>query len=299
MPTLNYHHLHLFWNVAREGSVTRACEVLHLTQPAVSAQVRALERSLGERLFERRGRGLALTETGRLVYRYADEIFGLGRELQQTLAGRPTGMPQRLSVGVVDALPKLVAWRVLEPAVSSHEAVRLLVREDAPERLFADLAAHSLDVVLSDAPLPSTARIKAFSHLLGECGVTIFGTAKHADERRRRFPRSLDGAPFLLPTAGAALRRSLDEWLDRHGVRPMIVGEIQDSALMKVFGQAGLGLFAAPSVVEAEVRKQYGVRVVGRIDDIRERFYAISAERRIRHPAVQHITGTARRELFG
>ena len=298
MAWLNYHHLLYFWTVAREGSITRAAGALHLTQPAISAQLRTLEQALGEKLFERRGRHLALTDTGRLVYRYAEEIFSIGRELQETLAGRPTGRPTRLVVGVVDSMPKLMIYRLLEQAVRGAEPVRLMLREGTAERLLADLAIHAVDVVLSDAPVPPSVRIKAFSHLLGECGVTIFGTPTLLDAHRRRFPVSLDGAPFLLPMEGTTLRRSLDNWFAELDIRPNVVAEIEDSAVLKVFGQAGVGLFAAPTAVEREVRRQYGVRVVGRVEAIRESFYAISAERRIRHPAVLAISSSARRELF-
>jgi LysR family transcriptional activator of nhaA len=298
MTWLNYHHLLYFWTVAREGSVTRACEVLHLTQPAVSAQLRTLERSLGEKLFERRGRQLVLTDTGRVVYRYAEEIFTLGRELQQTLAGRPPGRAARVVVGVVDAIPKLLAYRLLEPVTRAPEPPRMVLREGSMDRLLADLAVHALDVVLSDAPVPPTVRVKAFSHLLGECGVAIFAAPAVATRYRRRFPNSLDGAPFLFPMEGTTLRRSLDDRFAELGVRPAIVAEIEDSALLKVFGQAGAGLFAAPTAVEREVRQQYGVSVVGRFETIRERFYAISVERRIRHPAVQLISSSARADVF-
>ncbi|MBC7673021.1 MAG: transcriptional activator NhaR [Polaromonas sp.] len=298
MAWLNYHHLLYFWTVAREGSITRAADVLHLTQPGISAQLRTLERALGEKLFERRGRHLALTETGRLVFRYADEIFSVGRELQETLAGRPTGRPSRLVVGVVDSMPKLMIYRLLKHAMQGAEPVRLVLREGTVERLLADLAIHAVDVVLSDAPVPPTVRIKAFSHLLGECGVSIFGTPTLVEAHRRRFPLSLDGAPFLLPMEGTTLRRSLDTWFAELDIQPNVVADIEDSAVLKVFGQAGVGLFAAPTAVEREVRRQYDVRVVGRVEEIRERFYAISAERRIRHPAVLAISQSARSELF-
>ena len=298
MAWLNYHHLLYFWTVAREGSITRACEVLHLTQPAVSAQLRTLERALGEPLFERRGRKLVLTETGLVVQRYADEIFTLGRELQETLAGRPSGRPARLVVGIVDAMPKLVAFRLLEVVMRGPEAARLVVREGPAERLLPELATHAVDVVLSDAPLPSTVRLKAYNHLLGESGVTIFGAPALLGARRRRFPAVLDGAPFLMPTEGTTLRRSLDDWFGANGIRPTVVAEIEDSALLKVCGEAGVGMFAAPTAVEREVRRQYGVRIVHRIDAIRERFYAISAERRIRNPLVQAISSEAQRKLF-
>jgi LysR family transcriptional activator of nhaA len=296
---LNYHHLLYFWTVARTGSIAKATAELHLTQPAISAQLRALERSLGEKLFTRSGRNLMLTEVGRIVFRYADEIFTTGRELQETLAGRPTGRATRLTVGIADIMPKLLAFRLLEPALHGPEPVRLVLREGKPDRLLADLSIHALDLVLTDAPVPASVKVRAHSHLLGECGVTIFGATALARAYRRRFPDSIDGAPFLLPTDNCVLRRSLDAWFDRHGVRPQVVAEIEDSAVLKVFGQRGVGLFAAPSVMESEVRQQYEVTVVARIDDIRERFYAISAERKITHAAVLMITRAARRDIFG
>jgi LysR family transcriptional activator of nhaA len=297
MEWLNYHHLRYFWAAAREGSVTRASEKLHISQPAVSAQIRDLEQALGEKLFRRSGRSIALTETGRVVYRYAEEIFGLGSELMETLKGRPTGRPARLTVGIANVIPKLIAHRLLEPALKLPEPVRVQCLEDKPERLLAELAIHGLDLVLTDAPLGSAVKVKAYSHLLGECGVSIFGAEPLAKAHRRRFPRSLDGAPFLLPTADATLRRLLDQWFEAQGIRPQIVGEFEDSALLKVFGQSGAGLFAAPSAIEAEVRRQYGVRLVGRVE-VRERFYAITVERKLKHPAVVAITEAARSEIF-
>ena len=299
MAWLNYHHLLYFWTVARTGSVRRACEELHLTQPAVSAQIRTLERSLGEQLFVRSGRHLALTDVGQVVYRYADEIFRLGRELQETLAGRPTGQPVRFTVGVTDAMPKLLAYRLLEPALRLAEPVRLVLREDEPERLLADLSIHALDLVLADAPVPSTVKVRAYNHLLGESGVTLFGAPALAAAHRRRFPRGLDGAPFLLPTDDSVLRRSLDQWFAAQDIRPRVVAELEDSAVLQEFGQRGVGLFVAPTVMEDEVRRQYGVAVVGRIADVRERYYAISVERRLTHPAVVAITRAARQDLFG
>lgn len=299
MGPLNYHHLRYFWTVARLGSIARATAELNLTQPAISAQLRTLELSLGDQLFTRSGRTLVLTEVGRMVFRYADEIFTTGQELQETLAGRSAGRPARLTVGAVDALPKLLVYKLLEPAMALPEPIRLVLREDKPDRLFADLAIHALDLVLSDAPVPPTVRIRAHSHLLGETGVTIFGAPALASAHRRRFPRSLEGAPFVAPTDNSALRRSLDAWFTQQEVHPLIVAELEDSAVLKVFGQRGLGLFAAPTVLEGEIRKQYGVRVVGRIDAVRERFYAITAERKLTHPAVLAITRAARRDIFG
>jgi LysR family transcriptional activator of nhaA len=299
MEWLNYHHLLYFWTVAREGSVTRASQQLRLAQPTVSGQLKALEDALGERLFERTGRRLVLTDVGRVVFRYADEIFSLGRELQDTLKGRPTGRPVRFTVGVADAVPKLVAYRLLLPALSLPEPVHVVCREDKPERLIAELAAHSLDLVISDGPLGAGAKVKAYSHLLGETPVGIFGADALAAAHRRGFPRSLEGAPLLLPTESSSLRRSLDQWLDAEGIRPRVVGEFEDSALLKTFGQAGLGLFPAPLAIEAEVRAQFGVKLVGRVDAVKERFYALSVERKLKHPAVLAISETARRKLFG
>jgi len=284
--------------VAREGSIARATRVLQLAQPTISAQIRQLEERLGEKLFERRGRGLALTETGRLVHRYADEIFALGSELLEVMKGRTSDRPRRLSVGVADAVPKLIAHRLLEPALALGAGFQIACHEDHAERLLARLALHELDLVISDAPIGPQVAVRGFSHLLGECGVTIFASAKRAAAYRRGFPGSLDGAPVLLPTPGAALRRALDLWFDSEGVRPRVVGEFEDSALMKVFGQRGAGLFPGPSVIEREICRQYAARVVGRLTAVRERFYAISAQRKISHPAVQAITERARKELF-
>jgi LysR family transcriptional regulator, transcriptional activator of nhaA len=298
MEWLNYHHLLYFWTVARQGSIARACEPLHLSQPTISAQLRALEKALGVKLFERHGRGMVLTETGRLVYRYADEIFNVGRELQDTLKGRAVGLPLRLAVGVVDAMPKRVAYHLLEPALRLAEPIRLNCSEGKPEALLAELALHNLELVLSDAPLAVGAKVRAFSHQLGECGVSILGTPALAEAHRGPFPASLDGAPMLLPTDNTTLRRSLDHWLDVQGLRPVVIGEFEDSALLKAFGQAGAGLFAVPTVIEEEVQRQYGVVAVGRSEAVRERFYAITAERRLRHPAVVAISEAARHEFF-
>ncbi len=298
MAWLNYHHLLYFWTVAREGSIARATRKLHLTQPTISAQIHRLEESLGEQLFTRSGRRLVLTEVGQVVYRYAEEIFTLGRELQDVLAGQPTGRPLRLSVGIADQLPKLLAHRLLAPAFGLAEPVHLLCREGKPDRLFADLTTHDLDLVLSDAPVTAETRVRAFNHLLGETGVAVFGVAPLAEKYRRGFPRSLDGAPFLLPAAGTALRHSLEEWFDRQRVRPSIVGEFSDSALLKVFGMGGLGLFAAPTAIGDDIRRQYEVKPIGPLDGVREAFYAITVERRLRHPAVVAISEAARERLF-
>jgi LysR family transcriptional activator of nhaA len=298
MNWLNYHHLLYFWVVAREGSIARACQQLHLAQPTISAQLAQLERSLGAKLFQRVGRSLQLTDTGRLVYRYAEEIFALGRELTDAVAGRPTGQPIRFVVGVPDALPKLIVFRLLRPAFEMADTVRLVCQEGKLEALLADLATHELDLVLSDVPAPATVRVRAYSHLLGECGVSFFAAPKLASRFRRRFPDSLEGAPLLMPSEMTTMRRLLDQWFDEHSIRPAMVAEFQDSALLKVFGQEGIGIFPAPTAIRREVERQYRVKHVGTLNDARERYYAISVERRVRHPATAAITRAARSELF-
>lgn len=294
MEWLNYHHLLYFWTVAREGSIAKACGKLLVSQPTISGQIHALEDSLGEKLFTRAGRGLALTEVGRVVYGYADEIFGLGRELQDVLKGRPGGRPAYLVAGISDHLPKLVAYRMLRPALEGAEPIRLVCHEDSPEKLIVELAEHKLDVVLADAPFDSAVRVKAYSHLLGSCPVALFATPALAKTYRKGFPACLDNAPFLLPMAVSTLRRSLDRWFEANGLRPRVVGEFKDSALMKTFGGSGCGIFAAPTVVEAEVTRSYSVVKIGILPSVVERFYAISVERRIKHPAVLRISEAAR-----
>ena len=298
MAWLNYHHLLYFYTVAREGSVAQAAEILHLTQSTVSTQVRQLEASLGQELFERRGRGLALTDAGRLALHYAEDIFSLGREFQDVLLGRPGGRPPRLSVGITDAVPKLVAFRLLEPVRAMPEPPVLICRDDTPDRLMAALAAHELDLVIADAPPGPGSPVRVYAHLLGESAVTVFGVSSLATRYRRGFPRSLEGAPFLLPTEQASLRRQLDQWFDAQGIRPRVEGQFADSALLKTFGQAGVGLFAAPTVIAREVQRQYGVRALGEIAAVRESFYAITAERKVVHPAVALLRESARSDLF-
>ncbi len=250
------------------------------------------------RLFERTGRRMRLTETGRQVYGYADGIFSLGRELLETLEGGGPARRPRLVVGLAEAVPKLVAYRILEPARQLSEPVTVVCLEDKTDRLLPDLAAHDLDLVLSDTPADPGLGVKAFSHLLGESGVTFFATAGMAARLRRGFPRSLTGQPMLLPAETTALRRSLDAWFEREGIRPLVVGEFADPALLTVFGQAGEGAFAAPSAIEGEVRRQHQVVAVGRAESVRERFYAISVERKLKHPAVTAIVEAARERLF-
>jgi len=298
MEWLNYHHLLYFWTVAREGTIARASLELHLAQPTISGQIRALEDQLGEKLFQRSGRNLVLTDMGRVVYRYADDIFSIGRELMDTLRDRPTGRPMRFQVGVADEVTKIIAYRLLEPALRLAVPIQIVCRDGAPERLLTDLATHSLDLVIADTPVSPSIKVKVFSHALGETPVTVFGTAKLAAPRRKNFPRSLDGAPFLVPTVGKTLRRTLDQFFEQQQIRPRIVAELDDSALLTTFGQAGTGLFVAPTVLEKEVMRQFGVTVVGRLDAVRERYFAISVERRLKHPAVVAISEAAN-EMLG
>jgi LysR family transcriptional activator of nhaA len=299
MEWLNYHHLLYFWVVAREGSIVKAGKELRLAQPTISGQIHRLEETLGEKLFSRRGRSLVLTEAGRVAYRYADEIFSLGREFVDVLRGRGGGRPVRLVVGVADVLPPSLVRRFLEPAFRLGESVQVICRADkSVEEFLAELAVHKVDVVIADGPANSAIAVRAFNHLLGECGTSFFAAGKLAASTGRGFPHSLDGKPFLLPGAPSTVRRALEQWFDSLGIQPRIVAEFDDSALAKEFGKEGVGVFAAPAVIEAEVRRDYHVRVVGRSDAVRQQFYAISVERKIKHPAVIAVCESARKDIF-
>jgi LysR family transcriptional activator of nhaA len=293
MTDLNYHHLLYFWVVAREGSVSRACEELSLAQPTISGQLKALEESLGEPLFERRGRRMHLTEVGKTVFEYAEKIFTLGQELQQVLRGLPRINP--LVVGITDVLPKHLAYKLLEPVRTLNAPpYKLICREGRPERLFADLALHKLDVVISDTPLLSGARVKAFSHLLGESTLSLFGTAKLALRYRKGFPGSLDKAPLLMPSDESEIRSLLDEWFQKINVRPLILGEFSDTALLQIFGDSGDGMFPAPTVLERQLKEQFGVQLIGEVPQVKQRYYLITAEKQVRHPAITAIIQGAR-----
>lgn len=297
---LNYHHLRLFWMVAREGSVTRAAAQLHMAQSSVSGQLRTLERALGLTLLERRGRQLVLTAAGELVQRHADEIFAAGQELEAALRGAEVapGRPRRFTVGVSDALPKLTTVRLLAPALAVPDApLQLVLRIDKTPRLVGELATHALDLVLADAPVAPTLRVRTYSHLLGETDVTVFAVPAQARRLRAGFPGSLAGAPMLLQAEPTMLRRSLDHWCAATGIVPRVVAEVEDLALLQALGGEGLGCFAAPTVVADAIERGYGVRAVGRLPEVRERFYAITTERRLVHPAVAAIAGAARTTL--
>ncbi len=298
MEWLNYHHLLYFWTVVRAGSIQKAGDELRVSPPAISAQLKLLEQQLGEKLFTRSGRRLVLTETGRTVFSYAEDIFTLGRELMDVVKNRPIGRPFRLDVGIVDAMPKVVVQTLLEPALHLREAVRIVCREASADQLLGRLASNELDVVLSDSPIDPTLKIRAYSHLLGECGVMFVASRRAALAYRRKFPESLDGARMLLPADNTALRRNLDFWFESNGIRPLVIGEFEDYALLRAFGETGAGVFPLPSVVEAQLRKQKGLMIIGTISEVRTQFYAISAERKLQHPAVLAIRNAARQELF-
>lgn len=298
MDWLNYHHLLYFWVIAREGSIKQAREVLSLSQPALSSQLRALEDAIGEKLFSRVGRKLVLTDVGKMVYRYADEIFSLGRELTNTLKGHGTQRPIRLVVGIAEVVPKMVAYKLLKVAYKQFEHMKIVCWEGRLERLLGELALHTLDIVITDTPVPPSVSVEAHSHLLGESGVTLFGPEHLASHYRRKFPQSLDEAPFLLPTPNSMLRRGLDEWFRKYEIEPFVVGEFEDGATMQAFAQEGHGLFPGSSVVESEIARQNQVYKVGRMTGLRERFYGITVERRLKHPAVLAISESAKEEVF-
>ncbi|MEO8452541.1 MAG: transcriptional activator NhaR [Gemmatimonadota bacterium] len=299
MEWLNYHHLLYFWMVAKEGSIVQAGKVLHLAHPTISGQIHRLEEVLGEKLFERKGRALVLTEVGHVAFRYADEIFSLGREFMDTVKGRPGGHQMRLVVGVSDVLAKSIVYRMLAPAFQMEEPIRVICREDRSiEAFMGDLAMHTVDVVLSAAPAPVDATVRAFSHPLGECGSVVLAAPALAKSLRRNFPDSLDGAPLLVPSAGSTPRRAMDAWFDSRDMCPKIVAELDDAALATILGEAELGAFVAPEVVAEEIRRRYKVQHVGRLPDLRQSFYAISIERKIRHPAVIAICEVARKHIF-
>jgi len=295
---VNYKHLHYFWAVAREGGVARASERLHLTPQTISGQLSLLEEHLGVALFTRVGRNLELTETGRLVLSYADEIFSLGGELEEVIHQLPEGRPQQFRVGVVDVLPKSIAHRILQPALQMTEPVRMSCREASLDVLLAELAVHRLDLVLADCPIPSTVSTRGFSHKLGECAISFFCTKKLAEKLSGDFPDCLNGAPILLPSSGTQLRAGIDQYLDKLRIHPRMIAEFDDSALMKAFGKEGAGIFIAPAVLEAEVELQYQVSTIGRIDEVTEHFYAITAERRVKHPVVSVVMAATRESLF-
>jgi LysR family transcriptional regulator, transcriptional activator of nhaA len=295
---VNYKHLHYFWMVANEGSIVRASDRLHLTPQTISGQLSQLEKILGVELFSRVGRNLELTETGRVILSYANEIFSLGNELEEVIHQLPNSCPQLFRVGVVDIVPKFIAHRILEPVLQMPEPVRMICREASLDALLSELSPHHLDLVLSDRPIPHTVSIRGFSHKLGDCAVSFFAIDKIKKELQGDFPHCLNGAPLLLPSSGNQLRSDIDRWLDKYRIRPRKIAEFDDSALMKAFGQKGAGVFIAPAAIETEVERQYQVTVIGQIDEVKEHFYAITADRKVTHPVISTVLATARKSLF-
>jgi len=293
--SLNYHHLHYFWSVARFGGVSAAARELHTGAATISTQIKQLEASLGHPLFIRRGKGMDLTEDGRTAFLYADRIFGLGLELTEALEGR-SQMPLR--VGVADVMPKLLVHHLLEPALDLDEPVRLVCEEGHPDELLAALAVHRLDLVLSDAPIPTHVDVRAYNHVLGECAIALFATSELGRTYGGDLPASLHEAPFLLPGPRTALRRALDHWFEDAGFSPHIVGEFDDGALLKVFGQAGRGVFAGPNAIADAICANYGLERIGIVEDRTERFFAITGERRLHHPVVKAICEAAKERIF-
>lgn len=298
MDWLNYHHLFYFWNVAREGTVSKAAEKLHLARTTVTSQVRELEKSTGNKLFRKKGRYLELTEFGQQVFAYAEEIFAIGHELTDFVRNGQSGSLKKFAVAMPDVVPKLIAFELLKPAIHHPDGLHIVCHEGKLEDLLADLALHKLDLIISDAPAPPTVDVRAYSHRLGECGMSFLAVPKIARKHRKGFPQSLHGAPMCLPTNHTAVRRALNQWLDDHDIHPHVVAEFEDSALLKVFGQSGLGIVPIPTAIEDEVKKQYGMHLVGRLDDVVDKFYAISVEKRVHHPAVLAIVKQARSKIF-
>ncbi|QPK63780.1 transcriptional activator NhaR [Methylomonas sp. LL1] len=298
MERVNYQHLYYFWMVAKHGSISAACEMLHLAQPTISGQLTVFEQAVGAKLWRKEGRRLVLTETGRAVFHYADEIFALGREMTHMLKGRGTGRGPRLNIGVSDAMPKLIAYRLIAPLLRLSEPSQINCTEDKTERLLNEISLHSIDMVLSDVPATPASGARVFNHFLGESAVAVFAAPALAERYRRNYPRCLNGAPFLLPTTNTALRRSLDQWFDSQELSPVIQAEVEDSALLKTFGAAGAGLFFSPRAVASEIQRQYGTEMLGLADGVVERFYAITAQRRLKHPLVAAILQHAQQGLF-
>ncbi len=296
---INYRQLHYFWAVAKAGGIARGAEQLHLTPQTLSGQISQLEEKLGVDLFRRVGRRLELTEAGRLALSYAEEIFQVGGELEEMLRNRGAERPFLFRVGIADVVPKLIAYRLVAPALSLPEPVRLVCREDKFEHLLAELAIHRLDMVLADRPMPPGMDVKGYSHRLGECGLTFFATPTLAARLKGEFPRLLDGEPLLIPGEDSAVRAPLLRWLHGQEIHPRLVGEFDDGALMKSFGQAGAGVFPAPSAIADEVADQYGVVPVGRTDAVSEKYFLITVERKLTHPAARVVSEAARHGLFG
>lgn len=295
---INYKHLRYFWMVAKEGSIAKASKLLFLTPQTISGQLSLLEEQLGTSLFKRVGRNLQLTEEGKVVQSYANDIFSLGNELQEVLKNQTGSIRQPLIAGIANSIPKSIAYHLLEPSLALEEPVQLICREDNLTMLLTELAAHKLDIVISDRPLPDTISVKCFNHRLGQCGMSFFGTSQLVEKKQEDFPQCLDNMPILLPGSASSIKNKLLQWFERHDIAPEIVAEFDDGALMKAFGKKGVGVFAAPSVTAQEVKEDYKVEILGETNEVTESFYAISIERKIKHPGVVAILNGAREHLF-
>lgn len=299
MATINFKHLRYFWTVAKSGSIARASSQLHVTPQSISSQLGELEEALGTRLFRRVGRGLEMTDIARRIVSYAEEIFGLEDELLAVVRDQGSKTAHPFRIGIADSVPKSLAYRVVEPALHMEEAVRLFCKEGRLLSLLADLSVHRLDMVIADRAMPTDLKVRAYNHLLGSSDVTVFGAESIVQALKGTFPAIVDNAPFLLPGEEVAIRPALEQWFDVQRVRPRIVGEFDDSALLKAFGQGGAGLFVAPTAIADYVCRQYDVRAVGRIESVIEQLYAITTERRMQHPAAVAVSQAASREVFG
>ncbi len=297
MRHLNYSHLLYFWTVAREGSIAKASETLHITPQTISGQLKLLEDAVGDALFRRVGRGLALTETGQVVNLYADEIFSLGAELTQRVQNKLTGLPAELNVGLVESIPKLIAFQTLAPVLELDEKIRIVCTEGDLEKLLGDLAVHRLDLVISDRQIPAGLNVKAYNHKLGSSHISFYAQKKIAAKYARNFPKSLHRAPMLLPSKNNEMRRALEVWFEEHEIVPDIIAECSDSALLKAFGESGVGIFPAPSAISDQIQQMYHSKNIGAVESVTESFFAISPERKLKHPGVLKITEEARERL--
>jgi len=297
MRHLNYNHLLYFWTVAREGSITKATKTLHLTPQTISGQLKLLEEAVGEQLFDRVGRGLVLTDTGHLVLHYADEIFSLGQELSVRVKSGELGLPTTLKVGLTSSLPKLIGMRILQPSTEGQPQIRLTCREGSLDSLLGDLAIHQLDLIISDSPLPAGMNVKAYSHKLGDSNLAFFVQRAQARRYRGNFPACLDGSPLLFPTSSSPIRRALEDWFQQQDISPRMIAEFDDSAMMKAFGEAGVGVFPSPGVISAEIESMYKCRQIGQTNAVKESYYAISPERKLKHPQVLEVITQARNLL--
>jgi len=299
MNTLNYKHLRYFWMVAKTGSISKAAEQLYLTPQSISGQLTELSSLLGVELFRRAGRNLEITEAGRQVFSYADEIFSIGDELLEAVLNQRTKKSIPLKVGIADSVSKFMAYRLLEPALKLAEPIRLICHEGRLVPLLAELSVHRLDIIIADNPMPTNLNVRGFNHLLGESGLTVFGAKSVIKNLTGEFPKCLNQAPFLLPGDDADIRHKLEQWLHNNNLHPIVIGEFDDSALMKSFGQAGAGLFAGPSIHSAHICEQYKVKVVGNIGSVMGQLYMITTERKLTHPAILAIKEKSRDNLFG